>query len=64
MKKEGLGFWGSGLVRTGWREGTAVSEEAAVDGGAVLVGVAVAVAVVEILLVGFLRGHFLDGEIA
>lgn len=53
VKKEGLGFWGNGFVRIGWREGLAVGEEAAVDGGAVLVGIAVAVAVVEVLLVGF-----------
>lgn len=47
-KIEGLGIWGNGLVGVGRREGLAVGEEAAVDGGAVLLGVAVAVAVVEV----------------
>lgn len=50
---EGLGFWGNGFVGVGWSEGLTVGEEAAVDGGAVLLGVAVAVAIEEVLLVGF-----------
>lgn len=48
MKIEGLGFRGNGFVGAGWREGLAIGEEAAIDGGAVLLGIAVAVAVVEV----------------
>lgn len=49
MKMEGLGIWGSGVLGFGgWRNGLAIGEKAAVDGGAVLFGIAVAVAVVEI----------------